>query len=417
MKFVPALESINFQNKVYFQDLTAYCYELKESALAKLPVSKHVNDIQESLIDRFKLNVKVEVTTKGNAISSMYLKNQSKHGKKPSISFTKKDFFKLADFKQALGIVNLEQAYVTGFFSDLSVGVYLPIDIITDKKVTPEQIAALILNEIGKIFSYFECLGMYTLMELSLSSIYDTFGKGKPKEIKYALLTSFQTDTDIKLGDIDNLASLDDPGLVAGYIHTLIENNVRLQLKIYDHEVAILEHLADQFVVRMGGGAALANYIYNNYKKEVFVKNVKLFGIHFLGSVIQGLIIASGIVSGNLLMMVLIGQSTSTVSKVYRALSVIDSNETAHPLDRVELIRLELIKSIKDLDLDTAEIEDYLNELTHITNTFKKSNYTSYFEFFFKISGLKKVPTTAKELEQLANNNLFINAAQLKTLA
>lgn len=167
-----------------------------------------------------------------------------------------------------IGGVNLATAKVTGIFTECPIKVILGTNFFngynTDKEAiqyfTPEEIAAIILHELGHAFSTFEYLGSTVMTGLLISSTVRAAMDIPPGPARTKVVMTACEDTDTKVSEDFVQSALDKFGENADAVilSERIQQGAKLT-KTSNYDARNFEQMADQFAVKHGVGPSLAS--------------------------------------------------------------------------------------------------------------------------------------------------------------
>lgn len=327
---------------------------------------------------------------------------------------------------EVVGGVNLNNGTVNGVFSKFPVKIGLGSAFLVNADGSPsqfsaEEVAAILIHEIGHAFTTFEYLGKTVMTGLVIgSSVRETAGITEPKERVKVVMNAARNgnvmvDETFVAQALTTHGDKADVVLLAEHVKNL---NKLTSTNIYDKRNC--EQIADQFAVKHGAanalGAALEKlhkFSYDiNYRSTfmfVTLEVLKVIGVIFLGTALLG----GGLLMIGLALVILI--SHVPAAKIYddpkdRLIflkrQVIDDLKQ---LDHQQVKNKELIKSLVDsiTDLD-ARIEDVKD---------RKGWGTALWDVVTPWGrNREQQEAKAKLLEESLNNDLYTKAAVIATL-
>lgn len=160
--------------------------------------------------------------------------------------------------KKLEGTVNPKISKVSGIFSEIVSDITLG-DMFWNEKsiITPEETAAILLHEIGHVFSYYFFLLNTVKTNIVLNALNrpEYFNSSKDKKIK--LLKEIEKDMDFKISDKDQLTTCNQETTNIVIISESIRaDRSKLKTDLYDPRT--YEFLSDQFSMAHGAGIHLA---------------------------------------------------------------------------------------------------------------------------------------------------------------
>lgn len=406
----PAMESIKFQDGSFFRDLTAVIEPYVSGSVPlkneREVLSKKISSVIKkytnlsihcqwgscyaiTIADWFKDHVLMDrVKTLSNEEDSRHLLDKSNQ-------------------QQITGKVDLINARVDGFFAEQSFTLFIAAAEFVNKQVTAKQHAASILHEVGHAFTMCEMIDRVVSTNQILSRVHRELLETDPVKRKVSIQKAGK---ELKLSDktIESAASSNNAEVATTVLLTglLKESSNNTASPYYNAFVA--EQMADEFVVRMGGGADL-------------VKNLDV--IRPLGTDIQKRTAANyyvlefikttlstvGIVLVPIWLMTLVWiMSESTDSGAYH-----DA-----PYDRIKRVRNQILEGMKNFNLSKEVVKDYQEQLMLIDAVFEQYNNRQQWwgivsDYLFNYSGVKDKEFQEK-LEALSSNELFSGALSIK---
>jgi hypothetical protein len=288
-------------------------------------------------------------------------------------------------------VLHVSYAYLAGPFEDT-----------TDREVT-----AMLLHEYAHAFDFFATMGDYVLLNYMLTEGTEVLMGQRPNVYKLEILDHTQIAKQIQ-----------DPTLRNEFIHNrTVENTRRAVLSSWrtlarphlfgttQNDLRRDEQLADVIPSRLGFGKDLVLALSRVDQAEVpgYFESV---GNFWKMEVVRGLgyLLVAPFVLGLILFAPDLGQKYD------------------HAKDRARRIRLDLVnqlRNVKDPSLKPAILED-IQQLTVIEDTYNKhAGVIDGLLYFFRPNYRqgKQNEATERTLEGLLNNDMFVQAYQLKQLA
>jgi len=354
-----------------------------------------------------------------------------------------KDYFKGHDFykKQIkiqklkdkdIGTIDLVNAKVGGIFSQYKHPLFISFGLnLFIEKLTPGEVAAIILHELGHAFTYYEYSDRIMAVNQVLSTVAEELEKDNSKRDYTYIYNQLKDKLEIDSKDIDKILESKDPNIISGILFTAVSNTILKESKIGKYEETASEQLADQFAARFGYGRQLVlglDKLMQKYSPERngfvrwFIIFHQILGVFILITDIIA-ILNAGILSAAIYLLLKI---TILVSI---ALSIVLSGDYTRDMTyddllfRYRRIRLDiiqqlknkyytaensekLIQDIKDIDRVMVEVKPFYGLYRPLLNILLPINYKA-----------KKEIQYQQMVELLASNDLFIKAAELKAIA
>lgn len=323
--------------------------------------------------------------------------------------------------------IDLKKGYISGlptsaFYCYLIFDLDSLINIID---LTAKELVAILVHEIGHLFTHIEYIYKVTAKtSVLIETVYENIvKKGKSSKETLLLLAS-------ETMPGDDVKELKDKSTGVIFI-SVTKNLVKLTTQPYWYTDS--EQLADQFAGRLGLSNELATALskFPKYVKKAKEKFLYYYIIPLaVGSVLSVSLVILGVgvipfVAGAFFITFLI---PAIFQYLFRAGKEIETNTAAGQTyddtkQRINRIRLELIRRIRMCDLPKAELVNIVNQLDTITEIMNKvpdvklGFYEKMMRFFSKS---RAEIVESKELEQLIENlmenNLHVASAKLKTL-
>lgn len=304
------------------------------------------------------------------------------------------------------GTVDPANVMVTGVFSDIKSTLEIGTALFKPDGMTDEMIAAIILHELGHVFTYFQFLTtiaygglvvQQTVRNVFMAKDYQT----KRIQIKMAEdILGLEMEPGIEEWvdtSKDNLEVI----LMTRYFRQL---NTRTDSIYYD--VRNAEQLADTFAVRHGAGVYLAkaNHKLNKANNQYGNRN---YFVHLLSE------------TANTIKQFTYGEDS--IREIL--LTVKQPTKYDNPKDRIAFIRFQLIDDLKQLPRgDKAARESIVSSIKDIDKILKsikqRKTFLTYVHETFSSAGRanSKSVNNIKKLESMLYNDLYYQSAKLKTL-
>lgn len=305
------------------------------------------------------------------------------------------------------GTVDPENVKVTGVFSEVASELMVGVDLIRPGLMTHDEVAAVILHEVGHVFTCWQFMTTIAygalVINQTITNVFST--------------DNYQTKR-IYIKEAEEVLGLEGDQSIEDLVDTSKENvevilNTRFVRSLrqrttsayYDYRNC--EQLADTFVARHGGGAALARGLH---------KLDKAFGSY-----------------GNSNLFVHMATQTAALIKVIKPFSGISLSDILYtldqpnryddPKDRLAFIKFQLIDDLKQIPAGNkelrsgmlgsiADIDNILNNITARKSVFKAIHET----FTSHGRATSKSQAAIKQLEGMLYNELFLQSAKLKNL-
>lgn len=318
------------------------------------------------------------------------------------------------------GYVDRVKGKVSGVFSDLEAKIGLNLGCFYKQhngvKLTSEEVTAIFLHECGHLFGWYELVANQMTTNQALRAVKETFLKSNDKKLRIDILKELGDVLGADVKDVNMVAETvkDESGLAAVVLKTNVDAmRSELGSNIYDQRG--FEYLADQYAVRMGAGVHIATGLDKLYKSGWHPSYRSTF-IHLITSVLDvvSFVFLSFVTWGAWpLICLLIGDP-------------IENGETMfydRPGERFARVRRELIDSLKQSKLPKDVVKRIVEDIKVIEGI--ESNVKDRWSIGAAIYGYifpsakraRKQISDQQLLENLANNSLYVSAAELSVIS
>lgn len=315
--------------------------------------------------------------------------------------------------------IDRKNGRVSGFFSELPVVVALNLGCfytILNITMTGEEIAAILLHELGHLFGWYELLANQVTTNQALRAVKETFLNSNDKTLRVEILKEVDAAIGTRITDKDISADTikDESSLYAVLLKAQVEKSrSELGSTIYDQRG--FEYLADQFATRLGAGVHLATGLDKLYRSGWHPSYRAMFTFLITELIsFTGFLVMSAVTWGMWpLLALLLGDPVANG----------ETEQYDRPGERFARIRRELVDSLKKSTLPKEMKLKILSEI----ETLKKieASVTDRWGWGAKLYGFI-FPSARKArnkiaqqqlLEDLSNNALYASAARLSTLS
>lgn len=300
------------------------------------------------------------------------------------------------------GTVNFETGRVGGDFSKVTSTLIIPNMILSTKTFTDEEIAAMLLHEVGHIFSYFMYLNKVVTVSHVLDQLTNKLNEIEVESEKINLIKETNELLNVDTLEAEDLIKIKD----GERISTVIVSEVAKERLSYTDtpvfDFRTWEAISDQYASRNGASVALAtglDKIYRLFNHAAYWST----GKYVLISIFS-------------LPMLVIGFPLM----LFFSLLVEPYDPYDKPIDRIKRIRRELVGALKKRNLDKKQSKRIQNELKTLDDILSRmSDRKDMFEVIWRLINVKlnkdrKQTAYLNELEIMANNELYVRANRLK---
>lgn len=339
--------------------------------------------------------------------------------------------------------VDLKNSRVGGYFAKVITKITIFEGLLGDRFI-PEEVAAVTLHELGHVFTFFEMSSKMAITNVVLQETANVFSGTNDRIIRKRFLVDMEEKLGHTFEDKDALSDTQSPEAAVAVVSAAAMDWVRSELGYRYYDNRLSEFMADQFATRHGAGRHLVTALDkmnqarrkpdNEYMStaatmrsnliafvtamiEIQMKN-KFFFLpmpSYVGLSLNPFFILGGLVSNIMLRLAYV---------VYQNWGEKGANRYTYDDTRARYVamRRELVSALKDPVFDKEyvkeqllsiqRIDEILNSLNKIGNLTNKAADFLY-DYF---NGSYKELKFQRQYEALANNELFVRAAQLKNL-
>ena len=333
---------------------------------------------------------------------------------------------RLLKVKQTASI-DLKNARVTGFFTEYEVPIYMNFNFLRKHKFSNREIVAILAHEIGHTFTSCEYAFRTVRTNQILSSVAKTHAGGDKDEYKYALKVTEEI-FNLKTGILDDLVEVKNQEVVLTAVIGTIEKNTYEQSIMGNttYDITTFEAMSDNYATRLGLGRELVTGLEKiliatgapEYSQDLR-RTIFYIDCFCLLNIILGVVAAIQgwpvILSGYYIFM--------GVLLVWGRLKGRDHRNIYDDVKvRYKRIKEQLIHYLKNVELPKEDIQRTLESLKIIEKAIDQvSERKSFMEFLFSYLDPATIRFFShveiqKKLETLAANELYVKAAQLRTL-
>nr|DAY72584.1 MAG TPA: hypothetical protein [Caudoviricetes sp.] len=318
------------------------------------------------------------------------------------------------NLNNGVGWVNRATATVGGFFQEMPCSVMVTQELISSPDVNPDEVVAIILHEVGHIFTYLETLAYTFSTCFILVDTVKRLEKSNSPEEKVKILMGVENFSGIKISNLDVVAEEDiNPGVLAISIFSDIYDQTKSEFGASIYDMRSWESLSDQFSSRMGLTVPLAtglDKIQKNMTEKTLKDHFQLWGM----KIIRFFFILGFAVNKfgfnfrkyiELLVLLI-----KPVDRVY------DKAD-----ERLERLRQDIIQRMKEPGLlpeERVELSQNIDVIANLKSNLDEESYYEKLWLFFssRLRDQKEKRILLQDLQAVANNNLFAAANLLNTL-
>jgi hypothetical protein len=449
-------ETINAQDDNFPGKLEALISEIKtksdevidQNLVKKLPLYE-INELVNSVIKKNYIDTKISklIFDRFGLKVEMHC-DEITHGAILTFPVTDnnvllKDYFKGHDFfkkqiqiqklkNEDVGTIDLVNAKVGGIFSQYKHPFYISFGLnLFVEKLTPGEVTAIILHELGHAFTYYEYSDRILAVNQVLYGVAEELEKDTSKRDYTYIYNQLKNKLEVDSKDIDKILESKDPNIISGILFTAISNKILKESKVGKYEETASEQLADQFAARFGYGRQLVlglDKLMQKYSPERngYARFMTLFyqilAVFALITTIMT-ILTTSLVNGVLLIFIKFSLLISITLSI--ALSGDYTRDMTYDdlLFRYRRIRLDIIQQLKNKYYTDENSEKLIEDIKDIDATIVKVKpfsglYRPMMNILIPINyKAKKEIQYQQMVEFLASSDLFVKAAELKSLA
>lgn len=323
--------------------------------------------------------------------------------------FTSTEGINAINYKNAIpkGTVSTETGKVSGWFSEIRHEMVISQGLFISKTMKSEEIAAIILHELGHLFTYYLHLGTTVVSNLMLGATARRIVNAKDYTERTYVLEEAERTLGIEIPDKEMLAKIETDKNANGIqtvMLTSLAEKARYETGFNIYELRACEQIADQFAVKHGAGVHLASALskiydyyghssYRNRMLHVFMEIMKLIFWCFVFLFTLIVPVVCFLLVGN------------PWRKTYD-----------DPAQRLEFIASTLKEEIKERKLPEERRKQLVDDIEKIKmiaeEATDKRTLNQLFWQYLTFPGNKaaKQENIANKIIELSNNDLFISA-------
>lgn len=435
-----ALETIAFQDSSFGEKLETIFKEMSESKLTKDVMTVFEKRMSDIVKERTGLNIAFHIDSYEGRRSGpcIYLPDFSngdviKGVQEIQTVGTAKAFIDKIKNLNDKNTVDLKNAKVTGAFTQLPHNLHIAYPFMVSKKLTIKEMVAVTLHEIGHAFTCIEYSSRFSTANQVLAGMLRAKNEDDSTQ-EYV----FSVAGEILKGD-KRLFEKAEQVRDAKAITILVMNEAlyrgeRSATNSTYTDTMSCEQLADQFCARFGYGRHVVTgleKIYGNmsfFDKTTGAKRVIIQLLGFVtGPAFKALVSTIGTFGTFIVAPFIVSLIVSMCVQALMDLAIGGSTSLKtydHAVDRAKRVREQLIEYVKNVEQDKELISKALNDIKALDGVIAQYNdeaYRNLYQVFFDfvIKSRRKaadISSLQRQLEELAANNLFIKAAELRTM-
>lgn len=448
-----ALEAIAFQGTAFFEALTEAFARLRVAARKREGTSPSTLKEGKALREVIRQHTNLSVTlmpqqedvtagilcprlSNGHVFDSVFGWNDATDSSWNADAHTL-----LKKYKDgfAKGMVDIRQNRVDGIFAEIPYQLYLRDAFILGELMTEQELAAVVLHEIGHAFTQCEYINRTVATNQVLADILNAKNAGQESKIS-TIIVRLASEEQLTAKQKDALLACKKPQDYVITAYAVADERCRSELGYSVYESTSCEQLADLYATRCGAGRhivtalhKLNQVVFGGYENKSKLARVAASLFSFLlCTTYMGLLTGAswGIITTPAIGLIIgIGVGVLFTAMVFKGgLNRLDYALYDDTVARFDRIKHQLVQQLKDWSLsrkltasvlaDIEEIDKIIEPLRATDEGAREGELSHYLALFFSSTYRKKydIELLQKQLEALASNNLFVQAAKLKTV-
>lgn len=169
------------------------------------------------------------------------------------------------------GSVDLRTGKVSGIYCEIPLDVFFSVGFLEKTRMntyfTPEEIAAVIIHELGHGVMYLYYLGGIVISNIVVQEIVRKIQEGASPVVVRDVLKIAEQKTGYKIKDMGTIDKNPDPLVVQQVIMAEFVEKIRSDLGTRFYDARAFEFVADQFAARHGAGAHIVSALDRMYRE------------------------------------------------------------------------------------------------------------------------------------------------------
>lgn len=319
------------------------------------------------------------------------------------------------------GWVDLKSAKVGGVFSTLNNRIYLGTELLVDHQFTSEEVAAMVLHELGHLFSYFETLGYTTAVNMVINTAVEALREVSNDTQRYQLISQAASAFHVK-PDAEVFEEKNDDTVKVLLLKTIeqAQQDRVAQLaagRERRYNYRSIEFMADQYAARMGAAMPLASARHKMAKLSVVDYGRSRAGFIAFQAARMALLAAAFVVPTS----VVVGPLVLFSCTFLLACQAVDEDGRDDPSESLGRVSRDLVQVLKNPKLDPKLRKELLADLDALSSLREEvQEHHGIIRYIYRNvlpTGRRqaKVREIQKSIEDLVNNNLFVHASRLRS--
>lgn len=351
-----------------------------------------------------------------------------------------REFYENRELKKQKGtieaFVDIKNFKIGGAFKDIKVELFLDPEMMWDTAhayrvaLTPAEVSAVILHEVGHMFSYFALAAhTYSINLPMLGTLNRIANTPDTEKVEIILKEWNDSDSTLTKVDVKELAGKDKQVIVTALVSNQVKDTKTL-MKQREYEEVNAEHLADKFAVRCGAGAEIStalNKMFTVYGTRQTRDTIGYLFSEFMAGF--SLFIAAGWIVGTLT--TTLNPLTTPIMLMlgcFGIFSVLAQNTNSGggtydtDINRFGRMRNDMVSMLKDKEIDKSvgkRIREGIATIDKIVSKYRENKSLVGMLGDMVIGPHRRLLSQTefyKELEKLSANSLFVAAYDLRNL-
>lgn len=410
------MEAIQVQSEMLFKELTLAFQRIRDEKAFK---GKALKDIDVSGIVLKHTGIKLSFTVEDTDDMNAYVHIPTVDKNNPLVYNYFKPYLGSDDFDgiiknkkmdQVLGWVDLAAGRLGGVYSEIEHKAVVLRGMFQSRLLTCEEIAAVMLHEIGHLFTYYEFLGHTLTTNVILHAATQQFFGSDDKIRKVRIVHETCKALKVDIDDVESLIECNDKEVFQTVFvrQKIMHTRSSLGTPVYD--LTATEVLADQYATRMGAGRHLATGLDTIMRHYGGGSSYRTSAGHVIATVFNVVLFLfmSAITFGLFLLILFINPAMKTYdppeARIRRIrnemMVIIKSNKITKER------KAEVMDDIKAIDLLLKRVDDKRGLIEMFYTSVLPSGRKQYQQLRFQV-----------DLERLVNNDLFLTHERIKQLS
>lgn len=316
----------------------------------------------------------------------------------------------------AEGTVDLVKGRVGGIYSKVVNPAWVTEGALYSTDLTPGEVAAMIAHEVGHIVMMFACIGQIDTTCMILANAVRANVGAMPKAERVVFYSKLQEATGVNVSRIPEALNSTSTPTICAVLTSEVTDSFRSEFGSPMYDLRSWEAMSDQFASRMGFGVELATALDKLYRQydPIAYRSTPVYLLMELVKFITSIFITVGM---------LISSPILTIVVLSVILSVNPHERTYdRPQERIKRLYQDCIDGMKDKRMTKAKAQSLTADAKVFEKLLKemKARETFYEKLWTFFSAYtrdqKQAMRELQTLEELINNDMFLAAAELRTL-